>query len=143
MLEQMEKSCGAVVFTRVPDGIRYVIIRSRSGAYGFPKGHCEEGETEEDTALREIWEETGLRVRLLSDFRCADCYRLPQKPEWKQVVYFLAEYEDQEVCYRQVELSGASLYTYESAMEVLRWDSLKAILSNANDYLTKMEIDHV
>ena len=58
-----EKSCGAIVFTR-ENGIRkYVIIRGTGiyqGFNGFPKGHMEEGETESETALREVKEETGM-----------------------------------------------------------------------------------
>lgn len=37
-----EISCGAVVFTRVEGEIKYVIIRSNEGWYGFPKGHTED-----------------------------------------------------------------------------------------------------
>ena len=41
-----------------------VIHRPRHGDWGFPKGKVEEGETEEECALREVAEETGLRARL-------------------------------------------------------------------------------
>ena len=144
MLESYEKSCGAVAFTRSKDGIKYVIIRSLGGYYGFPKGHCEGSETEEETALREIREETGLSVRLIPDFRCEDLYPIPQKPNvMKQVVYFLAEYEQQDFCYQKEELSGAFLMTYEIAISVLQWDNLKHILTKANDYILQMEINHV
>ena len=45
-----EKSCGAVVFTRTGSDIRYLIIQSKEGIYGFPKGHVEDDETEQQTA---------------------------------------------------------------------------------------------
>ena len=70
-----EKSCGAIVFTH-ENGIRkYVIIRETGiyqGYCGFPKGHMEAGETEQDTAIREVKEETGLDVELLDGFRQVD-----------------------------------------------------------------------
>ena len=67
---EREKSCGAVVFTRKDDGeIRYVLVKQRSGRYCFPKGHVEGAETEHQTALREIWEETGIRPQILPGFR--------------------------------------------------------------------------
>ena len=71
----IEKSCGAVVFTRDHGLVQYLIIQSKEGFYGFPKGHIEPGEQEEETALREIWEETGLTVhateyRGVVDFHC-------------------------------------------------------------------------
>lgn len=56
-----EKSCGAVIYVEAEGARKYVIIRSPEGYYGFPKGHMEPGETEEQTALREIFEEVGLR----------------------------------------------------------------------------------
>ena len=43
-----EYSCGAVVFTRAGGVVRYVIVRSLEGVCGFPKGHREPGETEEE-----------------------------------------------------------------------------------------------
>ena len=67
----VEKSCGAVVFTRLRDRIKYVIIRSKEGIYGFPKGHVELRETETETALREGFEETGLRVSFMEGFKTA------------------------------------------------------------------------
>ena len=60
-----EKSCGAIVFS-YENGIRKYVITRGTGIYkefcGFPKGHMEPGETETETALREVKEETGLDV---------------------------------------------------------------------------------
>ena len=64
-----EISCGAVLYTRVEGEIKYLIIKQRGGHYGFPKGHMENGETEEETALRETWEETSLRPEIKKGFR--------------------------------------------------------------------------
>ena len=54
----IEKSCGAVVFTKENERIKYVLIRNLEGIYGFPKGHMEAGETEIETTLREVYEGT-------------------------------------------------------------------------------------
>ena len=53
----LERSCGAVVFTRVNGEIRYVVVTEKEGAHSYPKGHMEGNETEEETARREIFEE--------------------------------------------------------------------------------------
>ena len=79
MSECCEKSCGAVVFTRLNGEIKYVIIQSLAGYYGFPKGHMEAGESEKQTALREVYEETGLT---LTNWQC------------RGVVTFLLEEDD-------------------------------------------------
>lgn len=131
-----EKSCGAVVYRMVDGGIRYVIIRSKGGVHGFPKGHVERDETERETALREIREEVGLCVDILDGFRTEVERPLPKKPGViKTIVYFLATYEGQEIRPQPTELSGAELLTYEEAMEILEFDTAKRVLNEANAYL--------
>lgn len=131
-----EKSCGAVVFTRVRGEIRYVIIQSLEGFYGFPKGHMEADETEEETALREIREEVGLTPALLPGFRVTDEHPLPGKPGvMKRIVYFLAEYHDQEPLYQREELLGAFLMDYETAMAAFQFESSRSILREAREFL--------
>ena len=135
---QIEKSCGAVVFTRVNGEIRYVLAQNPEGYYGFPKGHMEAGETETETALREIREEVGLCPRLIDGFRAETEHPLPQKPGViKQIVYFLAEYEDQEIIFQKEELMSAPLVSYEEAMALFVFDSNKRILTEAHAYLNK------
>lgn len=131
-----EKSCGAVVFTRMNNEIQYLLIRNLTGIYGFPKGHVEQGETEEQTALREVFEEVGLAVKLVSGFRCEDEHPIPQKENtMKQIVYFLGEYSNQEFTYQKEELTDALLTDYETAMTLFQFDSSKRILTEANNFL--------
>ena len=85
-----EKSCGAVVFRNKNDNIQVLLIRHLNGGHwAFPKGHVEKGETEEQTALREILEETGLAVELDNRYRQVVSYS-PKKDVVKNVVYFVA-----------------------------------------------------
>ena len=132
----LERSCGAVVFTRVGGELRYVLVCSRKGLYGFPKGHREPGESPEETALREIREETGLCVTLLPGFHRQDEYPLPRKPGTrKRVDFFLAEYADQQIRAPESELSGAGLYSLEEALRLLQRESWRRILSEADAWL--------
>ncbi len=131
-----ERSCGAVVYTRTDGGVRYVLVRQKKGFYGFPKGHVEGGETETETALREIWEEVGLRPALIDGFRVEDEYPLPEKRDViKKVVFFLAEYEGQEIHPQEEELLGARLADYDEAMALLSYESTKQVLKKAHDFL--------
>ena len=57
---QYEKSCGAVVYCQKGNDIKYLLACEHGGYWVFPKGHMEAGESEYDTALREVKEETGL-----------------------------------------------------------------------------------
>lgn len=69
-----EISCGAVVFT-IDDGTpKYLLVKDLKSVCGFPKGHMEKGESEEETALREIREETGIAATLINGFRVTDEY---------------------------------------------------------------------
>lgn len=132
-----EKSCGAVVFTRINNEIKYLVIKSLAGIYGFPKGHVEQGETEEQTALREVFEETGISVGLLSGFRITDKYCISQKEDIeKEVVYFLGEYHNQEIRHQKEELSDAVLVDYKTAMTLFQFDSNRKILTEANKFLS-------
>ena len=136
---QVEKSCGAVVFTRVNGEIRYVLAQNLEGYYGFPKGHMEAEETEEQTALREICEEVGLHPRLIEGFRTCAEHPLPKKPGvMKQVIYFLAEYANQEISYQREELLSAPLVSYEEAMTLFVFESSRRILTEAHAFLQKL-----
>ena len=131
-----EVSSGAVVFTRESGILRYVIVRSLEGFYGFPKGHIEGTETEEEAAIREIREETGLSVRLVPGFRTIDEHSIPKKPDVvKWIIYFLGEYEGLESRFQKEELLEAPLLSYEEAMERFQFESSRRILKEANDFL--------
>ncbi|MBR3872530.1 MAG: NUDIX domain-containing protein [Clostridia bacterium] len=133
-----EVSCGAVVFTRTDEGLRYVITQSTAGWYGFPKGHMESGETEQQTALREIREEVGLDVRLLDGFRLVEEHPLPQKPGvMKRVIYFAAEYADQPIRPQAEEVAQAKLMSFDEAMSVFQFENSRDILRAAKEWLSE------
>ena len=132
----LERSCGAVVFTRVGGEIRYVLGYSVEGFYGFPKGHMEPGESPEETALREIREEVGLRVTLLPGFHTQDEYPLPKKPDTrKRVDFFLAEYADQPIVPQEEEFQSVGLYAYDEALRLIQRESWRRVLSEAHAFL--------
>ena len=86
-----EKSCGAVVYRQGETGVEVLIIKHKNGGHwAFPKGHVEKKETESETALREIKEETGLKVELDTGFREMVTYS-PKPNVMKDVIYFAAK----------------------------------------------------
>ena len=109
-----EKSCGAVLFT-VEKGIRKFLL-VESNYFGLPKGHIEENETEQETALREIKEETGVDAKIIPGFRETVNYRLPNG-NVKEVVFFIAEYAPQQYTVNRTELRGITLLTYDKAIK--------------------------
>jgi 8-oxo-dGTP pyrophosphatase MutT (NUDIX family) len=59
-------SAGGVVYRRGESGLEVVLCgRDADGVWGLPKGTPDPGESLEETAIREVNEETGLQVRLV------------------------------------------------------------------------------
>ena len=85
-----EKSCGAVVIKKENDELKFLIIRQTDGYWGFPKGHVEENETEEETSIREIKEETNIDVEIDNKFRKVITYS-PKEGVTKDVVFFIGK----------------------------------------------------
>lgn len=131
-----EKSCGVVVYTRVNGEIKYVLAQALGGHYGFPKGHTEEGESEVETAMREVFEEVHLKPTLIPGFRAIEEYDIPSIDVHKQVVFFLGEYHDQKIIFQKEELTGAPLLPYEEALRTLTHKEGKQILRQAHAFLT-------
>lgn len=133
-----EKSCGAVVFTKENNEYKFLIVQQFQGFHGFPKGHMEADETEEQTALREIFEEVGVKANLIDGFRVVDEHIIPSKVDTvKQIVYFLAEYKNQNVKFQKSELSAVKLLAFDEAYNTFEYESSKRILSAAYDHLSK------
>lgn len=134
-----EDSCGGVVFTEKDNKRLYVIIKSIEGFYGFPKGHVEVGETERETALREIKEEVGLDVEIIDGFKSLSEHPIPKKPGViKRIVYFPCYYKNQEIIYQKEELESAKLMTYEEALKVFQFEDSKKILTEMDEFLEKI-----
>ncbi len=49
-----EKSCGTIVYHKKNDKYEFLLLHYPEGHWDFPKGHIETGETEIETALREL-----------------------------------------------------------------------------------------
>lgn len=84
----LRKSCGVLPYRTVGDKREYLIVFEQfSQCWSLPKGHMEIGETEVETALRELFEETGLHAEL--DTRKTATIEYPISPiARKQVVFF-------------------------------------------------------
>ncbi len=134
-----EKSCGAVVFIEQDHKFKYLLVKSLAGIWGFPKGHTIMGESEQQTALREIKEETNVDVNLLDGFRIVDEYVIPPKNATpivnKQAVYFLATFRDQACAPQESKISEIALVDFDTAVSLFSFEGHKRILTSANAFL--------
>lgn len=129
-----EKTSGAVLYTEKDGGRCYLLVKTKSGHIGFPKGHTEYGETEQENALREILEETGIKAELCGDFRMEYTFTTLENTE-KTGAFFLAYYDYKESLLQESEIDEEYLLPYEEAYEKLNWEQDKAVLSGAEKYL--------
>jgi len=133
-----EKSCGFVVYRRDGNGgITYLIIRQGNNIWTFPKGHIENNESELQTAMRELKEETGLEVRIFLGFKEIISYPLG-KNAVKKVIFFLGESSTDEVKCDGAEIVEYRWLPHKIARSQLSFDDLKTVLDKANTCLRRI-----
>ena len=133
-----EKSCGVVTYIIISNEIHYLLVRQTNGFLSFPKGHVEGNETEEETALRECLEETGLNVSIKKGFREVINYKIPEIDVDKDVVLFIGEIDNLDYRKQEKEIADIQVYKYQEAYNLLEFDNWKQVLKKANDFLTKL-----
>ncbi len=130
-MNKSEKSCGVILHN---DQKEYLIIRHLAGHWDFPKGHVEAGETEEATARRELWEETGLEAAILPGFRETVNY-LVRGRILKEVVYFIGRPVGGAIRLQPEEVSDYRFLTYQAGRECLTFESNRQLLDKAQAWL--------
>lgn len=132
-----EKTCGTVCFTEENGEVKFLLVQNAdSGHIGFPKGHIELNETERETAIREVLEETGLNVEPWENFRFAYSFTLPNGIR-KNCVYFVGQYGGDSLKIQEEELGAHWILNYEDAMAKLNYPQDKAVLEAANKEILK------
>lgn len=129
-----EKTSGAVLYTEKDNERRYLLVKTKSGHIGFPKGHVEYGETEKENALREISEETGITAQLLDGFRMEYTFTTLEN-SIKTGAFYLAYYNYKESQLQESEIDEEYLLPYEEALSKLNWEQDKEILKGAEKFL--------
>lgn len=134
-----EYSAGIVLFREENGKRKYLILHYPGGHFDFPKGHLEAGETEKDAAIRELEEETGVKVNHLYDgFSEPITYNFSRRDTavHKTVTFFLARTDHREIKISH-EHRGYLWLDYAGALEKITFENAKAILKKAEQYLNK------
>lgn len=121
----LRRSCGVIPY-RLREGTReYLVLMQTNGSWSFPKGHMEPGETEIQTALRELHEETGLDAQLLPGMSVTLEYAIAPFTT-KQVVLFLGEVSGT-LALQEKEILGHRWAKAEELANYLHADTFRAV----------------
>jgi periplasmic divalent cation tolerance protein len=139
-----EVSAGGVVYRKHGDQIQIALIHVRN-RWGLPKGHVEEGERIEETALREVREETGLEgrvVKKLGDIRYA--YRDKTKEGepiriYKRVHFYLLRYVRGDVRDHDHEVDEARWFPMDQVIKNLKFATERKMVHRALSILSARE----
>ena len=116
-----EKSCGAII---INDG-KVLLIHQNNDVWGFPKGHGEDNETEVETAIREVKEETNLDIEIDLSKRYSIHYLVKENVP-KEVIYFLAKpIGNINLIKQDSEIKEAYFEDIDKVIDVLTHDNLK------------------
>ena len=128
--EIREKSCGVAV---IKDGKVLLVHQKTSGNWSLTKGHVEENESEYETAIREVKEETNIDVRIKDGFRKVITYN-PKENVKKDVVFFIGEPLNDDIIVQEGEIIEAKYVTREEAKELLEYKDAQDTIDEIFDY---------
>lgn len=114
-----EVSCGAFVI----DGEKVLLVKHKNGNHwDCPKGHVEDGETKQQTAIREVLEETGIMIKIVSDKEYVVSY-MPSENIKKTVIFFEAIKVGGELIKQEREIQDIQWFEFKEAIEKITFDS--------------------
>jgi bis(5'-nucleosidyl)-tetraphosphatase len=132
-----EKSCGAVVYIKKASSINYLLLQYEAGHWDFVKGNMEPNESEKETVVRELKEETGIAEAVFVEGvkqKIEYYYRRNNETVHKEVIFFLMETHTENVTL-SFEHVGYIWLDYKNAIEKLTFKNAKDVLKKANDFL--------
>ncbi len=135
-----EKSCGAIIIHKSSENnYKVLLVKNHNGRYwSFPKGHVEKGETEQQTAIREIKEETGLDVEIIDSFREVSDY-CPFGRIKKRVVFFMAQTFSTDVTVQKEEIDSYIWVDLNDVHNKCTYDNDLRVIKKARQNISKLK----
>ncbi|MBP6962459.1 NUDIX domain-containing protein [Candidatus Saccharibacteria bacterium] len=130
-------SYGIIPIYRTEAGAKlYLLLQSHDGFWGFPKGHPENNETPEATAIREAYEETGI---VLTEpqlgKRVQYEYKQPIRgtKQTKRIILFPAQIKSKNVTLQALEIAHHDWVPFDKAVMLIGLDSIIEPLSRVEN----------
>jgi len=136
-----ERSAGILIFRQMDEAREYLILHYPGGHFDFPKGHMEKDESERETAMRELMEETGIdKITWIEGYRekIHYDYRRGENMMSKDVIFFLARTRQKKITI-SFEHKGFSWLPFKEAVDKLTFSSAKELLKKAEKFLKRGE----
>lgn len=115
-----EKSCGTIII----ENNKVLLIQQTDNAWGFPKGHIENNETEQETAIRETKEETNLDVEIISNKKYITNYKINNEID-KEVIFFLAKKTSDKIKKQDEEIKNIKWVDLNQAFDIITYENTK------------------
>jgi 8-oxo-dGTP pyrophosphatase MutT (NUDIX family) len=132
-------AAGCVVYRRDQAGTPLLLlIYDKYGRWTLPKGHLEPGETNQDAAVREVFEETGLTGELGPLIATVGYTVLSKRGRWrqKQVAFFLMRAHGFEARPQEAEgIGAAEWFAAAAALAQIGYPQIHAVLARALEML--------
>jgi len=133
----MDHSYGIIPLRPTKDGWEWFLVKHRKGHWAFPKGHAEAGESPKEAAVRELFEETGLKpVAFINEEPLEEHYQYLLDGDMvdKTVSYYLAEVTG-ELQLQLEEVIDGSWLSFSDALVRLTFDEAKHLCQSAQERL--------
>jgi bis(5'-nucleosidyl)-tetraphosphatase len=128
-----------VVFINQSESTKYLLLNYAAGHWDFVKGNVEPNESEKETVVRELREETSITdARFKDGFKetIVYFYRRQGLTVHKEVVFYAMESQTENVTL-SFEHVGFTWLDYQHAMEKLTFKNARDVLQKAHDFLKK------
>ncbi len=150
-----EISAGVIIYRRVPQRysaegrdkhpeLTFLILYHGRGYWNFPKGKIESEEKSWEAAVREVREETGLKLgdlKFRKNFKAYEKFIFQRQKEkiFKIVIFYLAEGKRAEIRLSK-EHDGFGWFTYKEALKLLhKYHENQKVLTQAFEFIKRGE----
>ena len=126
-----EPTAGGIVFRHGEKGVEILLIQDAKDRWTIPKGHIEEGETAQQTAKREIGEETGLtNTEVLGwlgkiHFRYR---RLDKLVLMTTQIYLMRALGDTDAIQKEEYMNGIKWFSFHDSLEAIEYEDIGKLM---------------